>query len=272
MRNPVLDNVLPPILRTIYSRLRGGTTFKGAYRSWDHALQDASGYDLESIVDKVAAAQMKVLKGEAAYERDSVIFDEIEYSWPLLASLLWIAARSDGCLRVADFGGSLGSSYYQNRKFISHLRELRWGIVEQTRFVERGKKFFENDHLKFFEQLVHCETAIRPNAILFSSSLSYIPNPYDVLKSVLKGTIQFVIVDATLFTEEEDDRLCVQKVDPSIYEASYPCWLMSRKKFLNFMTQHFSVVEEFDAHGGAQISVQGSVATFRGFLLERISP
>ncbi|MGB2866981.1 MAG: methyltransferase, TIGR04325 family [Bacteroidota bacterium] len=272
MKVSMFDNLLLPILRTVYSRIRGGTTFKGNYRTWEDALRETSGYDTESIVDKVAAAQLKVVRGEAAYERDSVVFDEIEYSWPLLASLLWIAARSNGSLRVEDFGGSLGSSYYQNKKFISQLRDLKWGIVEQARFVHRGKKFFENEHLKFFETIEHCEAAIRPNAVLCSSSLSYIPNPYEVLQVILNGTIQFVIVDATLFTDEDEDRLCVQTVDPRIYKASYPCWLMSRRKFLNFMSERFSVIEEFDAHGGAQVSVGGVVGAFQGFLLERISP
>lgn len=272
MKNSMIDGLLPPVLRRLYGRIKGKTTFKGNYGKWEDALREASGYDSELIVDKVAAAQLKVLRGEAAYERDSVVFDKIEYSWPLLASLLWIAGRNNGSLRVADIGGSFGSSYHQNKRFISRLHELRWGIIEQPNFVQRGKKFFENEHVKFFGQLEQCEASIRPNTVLFSSSLSYIPSPYDILKVVLNGTIQFAIVDATLFTDAEEDRLCVQRVDPAIYQASYPCWLLSRKKFLDFMTQRFSVVEEFEAHSGAQITVGGVVATFRGFLFERNSP
>jgi mono/diheme cytochrome c family protein len=48
----------------------------------------------------VTAGVKKVLAGEAAFERDSVCFEEPEYRWPLLASLMWIAARSNGELSV----------------------------------------------------------------------------------------------------------------------------------------------------------------------------
>ncbi len=61
-------------------------------------------------------ATRKVVAGEAVYERDSVVFDHLEYAWPLLACLLQIAAERRS-LRVIDFGGSLGSSWRQNRRF-----------------------------------------------------------------------------------------------------------------------------------------------------------
>ena len=72
----------------------------------------------QDILDKVLAATLKVKQGQAVFERDSVLFDEIEYSWPLLAGLMWAAASNGGKLNVLDFGGALGSSYYQNRKFL----------------------------------------------------------------------------------------------------------------------------------------------------------
>ena len=42
--------------------------------------------------------------GEAVYERDSVLFDEIQYSWGLLAGLQKAALENDGKLCVLDFG------------------------------------------------------------------------------------------------------------------------------------------------------------------------
>ena len=56
----------------------------------------------------------KVKNGETVYERDSVIFDQIEYSWPVLTGLMCAAAQNSGCLKVLDFGCSLGSSNLEN--------------------------------------------------------------------------------------------------------------------------------------------------------------
>lgn len=33
-------------------------------------------------------ATLKVKRGEAVFERDSVLFDEIQYSWPVTAALI----------------------------------------------------------------------------------------------------------------------------------------------------------------------------------------
>ena len=43
-------------------------------------MRMSSGYDSQLILDKVLTSTLKVKNGEAAYERDSVLFDEIQYA------------------------------------------------------------------------------------------------------------------------------------------------------------------------------------------------
>lgn len=84
----------------------------------------------------------------------------------MLASLSWIASQEGNRLNLINFGGSLGSSYFQNRKFLLHLKELKWNIVEQKKMVECGKKYFENEHLNFYYNLVDCTKEQNPDLIL----------------------------------------------------------------------------------------------------------
>jgi len=56
----------------------------------------STGYDNDMILEKTRLALLKVKNGEAAYERDSVVFEDIQYAWPLLAGLLWVAAALAG--------------------------------------------------------------------------------------------------------------------------------------------------------------------------------
>src|SRR2546423_4469658 len=131
----IVKEILPPVLVKLLTRTsRYG--WKGNYSTWQEAIRHCNGYDSPGILEKVKFSALKVKKGVAPYERDSVLFDRIAYSWPLLASLLWIAAKNRGRLNVLDFGGSLGSSYFQNRQFISGLNEIRWYVIEQPNFVE----------------------------------------------------------------------------------------------------------------------------------------
>src|SRR4030066_2158784 len=132
----IISNIAPPFALNIYRKLSGKGGFYGNYRTWEEAQKLCSGYDSDVILNKVREAALKVKNGEAAYEKDSALFDKIQYSWPLLAGLLWIASPNDNRLSLLDFGGSLGTTYFQNVKFLNHLKELSWSIVEQEKFVK----------------------------------------------------------------------------------------------------------------------------------------
>jgi len=67
----------------------------GNYSTWEEAVAASTGYDAKQILEKTKNALLKVKKGEAVYERDSILFNCIHYAYPLLAGLMWGAARSD---------------------------------------------------------------------------------------------------------------------------------------------------------------------------------
>ena len=149
--------ILPPVVVNIIKLLLAKTNnkigFDYGYSSWDAAEKAARGYDEDVIFEKVAASARLVFSGEAIYERDSVIFDEVEYSWPLLASLL-LAAATKNNLRVIDFGGSLGTTFQQNKRYLNRLPfACQWRVVEQEKFVEIGKNEFTNENLSFYKSI-----------------------------------------------------------------------------------------------------------------------
>lgn len=271
MRSLYLKDFIPPVLtRFVRSRMRRHG-WHGDFSSWDDARKASSGYDDVMILENVSQAVLKVKRGKAAYERDSVLFDRIEYSWPLVAGLLWIASRSNNRLSVLDFGGSLGTSYFQNEKFLSHLDRLRWSIVEQKLFVDRGKQKFEDECLKFYHDISMCVIQEHPNVLLCSSVLSYLEKPFELLNRVVGLDIPYIIIDRTLFLDGDGgDRLTIQSVPPSIYTASYPCWIFNREKFLKVLTEKFSLVEEFDAHAGTIVDLGDAVASFKGFIFQSV--
>ena len=71
----------------------------------------------------------------------------------LLSGLLWIAVRNNGKLNVLDFGGSLGSSYFQNKFFLDNLTDVNWCIVEQPEFVRTGNEYFDDQKTSFFNSI-----------------------------------------------------------------------------------------------------------------------
>ena len=267
--NKIISGITPPVVVKFYENLSRKTGFFGNYSTWEDARRASKGYDSEIILYKVKDALLKVKKGEAVYERDSVLFDKVQYSWPLLAALLLIASRNGNKLNLVDFGGSLGSSYFQNRILLAHLRDLKWNIVEQNKFVECGKQYFEDDHLKFYYTLDECLKEQRCDAILLSSVLQYLEKPYDLLGEILSKRFTYIIFDRTYFLEIGNDRITVQKVSPKIYSASYPAWFFNRDKFLSFLGKEYELLSEFEALSGT-IDLGDSLATDRGFIFRKI--
>jgi len=219
----------------------------GDYATWEEASAASGGYDAEIILERTTAALLKVKRGEAVYERDSVLFDQVQYAWPALAGLLWVAAQTGGRLNVLDFGGSLGSTYFQNRAFLAGLRDVRWNIVEQPGHVEAGRRYFEDGRLRFFESVDACVADSQPDVILLSGVLQFFPDPHETLSALAGLGCGYLIVDRTPFWDGAVDRLCVEHVPEWIYPASYPSWIFSARRFRAQIDADWVVAAEFDA-------------------------
>jgi putative methyltransferase (TIGR04325 family) len=257
--------MLPPaVVRLYLTYLNTRYGFHGDYSSWEDARSHSYGYNHEAILSKVKKAALRVKNGEAAYEQDSVLHMEPAYSWPILASLMRVASLNHNRLHVLDFGGSLGSSYYQHRGFLGALSELRWAIVEQENFVRCGKAGFEDAHLHFYYDLATCVRQEDVQVILLSSVLPYLEKPYDLLREILSLNIRHVIIDRhPLLPSSGRDRLTVQKVRPSTYRASYPAWFFSKHQFLQFISERYQIVASFDCPLWSNLRCE-----WKGFVLE----
>lgn len=266
MIKTILKNIIPPIfLRIIKRKPRYG--FFGDYSSWREALKLTGSYDSEKIFEKVKNASLKVKHGEAVYERDSVLFDKIQYSWPLLTSLLWIASKQENRLNLIDFGGALGTSYYQNLNFLSHLRELKWNIVEQKKFVDYGKELFAGQNLNFYYSIKECLKQEKTNVLILSNVIQYLEFPYQFLENI-GDNFEYVIIDRTPVFQNHD-QIVIQKIPPRIYEASYPCWILNDEKIKSFFSKSYELIADFDADIGIAMKPGNSRATYKGFLFKR---
>jgi len=266
LRSVLKRYAFPPVKR-LYYRIAGGVRFSGNYASWEEAHRHATGYDSPEIIKRVTDAALKVKNGEAVCERDSVLFDRPQYSWPVIAGLLWIAAQKGNRLNIVDFGGSLGSSYFQARRFLLPLEACRWSVVEQKHFVETGQRYFEDDHLRFYDELDVCIGREKPDAILLSSVLQYLPDPGALLDTLVDKGLEFILVDRTPFFLAHKDRLTVQKVPSWIYPASYPAWIMNLDGFRDRFSGTYDLIADFDSPDTANIP-----AEFKGFIYRKKAP
>jgi putative methyltransferase (TIGR04325 family) len=249
---PFLRSLCPPALAGWARRLFpvSETTaqtehrFDGPYPTWRDAAAASTGYHADAIFEATRAATLKVRSGEAVFERDSVLFDRPEYPMFLLTGLLHVAAVREGRLSILDFGGALGSSYYQCRPFTSAISNLQWGVVEQQHYVNYGRAELETNALHFYSTIEECVRVQRPNVAVLSGVLQCIEKPYAIIDEIIARDFDYVIVDRQPLLSGEEERICVSKIPPKIYPASYPFWLLSEPRFRAAWSREYEVVAE----------------------------
>ena len=256
--------LVPPMLLRAFRRLRGATIeFDRGYPSWEAAARAAEGYDAEAIMQRVAAATRKVVSGAAVYERDSVVYDEIDYSWPLLSSLLF-AAASCGTLRVIDVGGSLGTTFRQNRRFLTRLQgKCEWRVVEQAGFVRLGQQEFSDENITFCDTIAEASST-GVDVILFGGSLFYVLDPASLIAEAKQTWARFIVIDRTPITHGSGDEFAVQRIPAVIYRASFAIRSFAFESLMSLFGSEYEVIEQWTSE------LQPDPATTAmGFLLER---
>lgn len=237
--------------------------------NWAQAASVSTGYGASEILDRVLAASAAVEAGEVGHERDSVTFGRIDYSWPVLAALLWSGVLNSGDLRVIDIGGSLGTTLRQNRKFLSPIPRLKWAIVEQPNFVAAGRENFETNVLTF-HATIESAASIDPNVALAGSSLQYLEEPAVALAKLSQTRAEVLILDRTPVHLGESDILTIQSVPQSIYPATYPAWLFAKGPMIERLEAlGWCLVEEFKAPEAPSTTSSGDDFLWVGFILAR---
>jgi len=213
----------------------------GDFANWKDASAETGSYDDARIFNRVLEASRDVRDDKAKYERDGIAFNDT-FHWEAL-KYFREAAKGKNTLKVLDFGGALGSHYYPTQKALKDI-QLDWTIIEQEGFVQHGKEEFAKEHLHFEANL---EVALSKeyDLILLGCVLPYLPNPYEVLTKLTAAKANYLLIDKHPLIAGTKDRLTIQRIPPSIYEASYPAWFFSESKFLAFMKGH-ELVDSYD--------------------------
>ena len=270
-------NLFPPVLLKIYRKLfvskqnkaravKEKPGFYNNYNSWQESKNECTGYEEASILEKVKDSLLKIKNGEAVYERDSVIFNEKQYSEELLVALLDIAVKNNFELNVLDFGGSLGSTYYQNKSRLTEIKSLKWNIVEQTHFVKVGNESFADHELNFYYTIEDCLLENNVNVVILSGVLQCIEHSNELIEKIISSNIPNIIVDRTALIKGNKGRISKQVVPDWIYKASYPIHFFNEKELVSQFTKDYKLVNDFDSFCDADYTIaDGATCYWKGF-------
>lgn len=258
-----LRAMIPETWRRAWRRRYGWRWFRGDYSRWEDALADSRGYDDPAGLERVIAAARTVRRTEGSWDRDGEVFRSPTYHLPLLNALQAVA-REQSHLKVVDFGGGLGSTWWQHRQALVTC-PVRWRVVEQAALVAAGQREFKDEALSFHETLSDAVREEQPDVVLLSSVLPYVAQPHFVLDEVIGIRADHIILDRTPFISGSDDRLVVQHTPPNLGGGSYPCWLFARAPLLDALARDYELLNEWPV---AFDDVDATV-TYRGMHFRR---
>lgn len=216
--------------------------YLGQYDSWEEGLRDCRGYDDDIILDKVSSAIEKVVDGSAAWERDSYLFYEPKYVHRICAMILKCAVQNDNQgVRVLDIGGSLGSTYFQNRNFLKDVHNLEYIVAEQENYTAYGHKNLENGELRFICSAEDFAEYGIFDIVLISSSLQYIEQYEEILLKIKKMKPRYIIIDRIMVGSKK--RVCKEMVPETFYKSSYPLRIFVESEIENFFGDDYIITE-----------------------------
>jgi len=229
-----LKLVLPNFIIKIINRLlKREIRIVGNYDNWKNAINSSSDYNNKEIFIKSKESFLKVFNKKAKYERDSVLFYSEAINYPLINILNEIQKKKKACLNILDFGGSFGSTYFQNKKILNNKKKFQWSIIEQSKIVNFCLKKKLNSNLKFYNSIKDYSRNDVADLVLMSSVLQYIETPFILLDQLTALKADYLLVLKTP-VHEKSDQIKVQRVPDYIYKASYPIRIFNKSRLLNY--------------------------------------
>jgi len=204
----------------LWKLIRKNPSFTGNYSSMEEANRFCRGYATEEIFEKVKAAALAVKNNEASYERDSCLFYEEDINYNLLMYLYKLGYRYKTPIGVLDWGGSLGSTYFQHRKLFEKDNLVNcWTVIEQPHFVDFGKNKLEDNILRFEHTDIQTVDISKYQCILLSAVLHYLDDYLSIINKICFSNIDTIILERTPVCKNEI--ICIEKVKEPIYNAEY---------------------------------------------------
>ncbi len=245
MFKQLIKFVLPEIfIKKINIILKRNIKIKGSFRDWRKAIKSSGTYENKEIFKKVKSSFLKVINNKAKFERDSVLFTSEKLNKPLIDLLDKIRIKKKNKkLIILDYGGSFGSTYFQNIKILSNELQYQWDIIEQKKIVNFANKTIKIKNLTFQNSINEYFKKSKPDIVIFSSVLHYLEFPFKLIEKIIKKKINYFLILNTPFFDDKSD-IKIQLNPKHIYKASYPIRIFNLRLFKSyFFKNRFKIVK-----------------------------
>ncbi len=262
-------NKMKNIIIRLHNRFKKVTPtveYIGDFDSFEKAKNECEGYGAQTIFDKVSKSTLAVIDGKAKYERDGYLFYDKACNYNLMMYLYCLMIK-DGFVSVLDWGGAMGSTFFQHRQMLQSVF-CKWHVVEQPHYVNFARENISVDSISFYESMSQIKD--KCNCILFSSVLQYIDNPAEVAKEAVERAPRYIIIERTPVSTCH--HIWIQKVHEPIYEASYAACVYTKEEIVNMFCsdERYMLVDEWHSLVDGDERMGKNVVCYKSFVFEKI--
>ena len=86
------------------------------------------------------------------------------------------------------------------------------------------------------------------------SSFQYLENPYVFAEKMIDFDFKYIIIDRTPYFKKKIGSQ--QKVNPKIYDVSYPAWIINENKFIKIFESKYDLITDWQSPFG-DINLRG---------------
>ena len=276
-----LKDFIPPIVTKV-SHLRSQPSTR-EYASYEVALADSDTYedsDLIEVVSRKTAAYRSSLASRQ---------DRVASSRQTVQNMLaLLCAAPDEPICVLELGGACGASYFE-LSYLLPEKIKSWFVVETQGMAATGRRLFQDETLKFFDDLGAAASEIESRDLIISQGvLQYTPDPLQTLDAMVALGFKYLYVTRTTVRAAPDDGrqkpLIIKQGSylsdhgPGAFPDGFadrkinvPHTIISREAIAHRVSNGYNVLFWFDEAEGAPLFLESSTIETKavGFLAAR---
>lgn len=169
------------VVQSAVKRILGvGLIFRETSLAWEELVLESGSYADPNLVSRLESRSTLAWTDLTKFERDGFFLEKPGFQWEALTALLEVASKTEGTLRVVDFGGSFATLARQLEQIFGNRDGIEWLVVEQEEIATRGPALGLKN-VSFFSDLEEVLNGYDPQVFFASASLQYLKDPYAVI-------------------------------------------------------------------------------------------
>ena len=201
--------------------------WQGVYKSFKDAPSSGPGFSgerwIQNALEKINAARQDT-------QKKGTVLSVTQYRESLLPLVAAIVLNAFEGVKILDFGGGVGFSYYQVLHGLPRTENFEFHVVEIDALCKVGKEYFTNEPNIFFHSSPPREEGLSFDIVHMGSSLHYCEQWEELLSRLCRYKPRYF-----LFTDLPAGDIPTFTTVQSYYTSKIPVWFFNIDEVIDAM-------------------------------------